>query len=103
MDEKLDNLRRADTVLLRTAADADVSAALAGQPDVVSLSGLGDGQWQIALVEAVVADDERLARMATTLVGADVPIYALSPQTQDLESLFREVNESDLAEVTDAA
>ncbi len=103
VDEKLDNLRRADAVLLRTAAGVDVAAALAGQSDIVAINPLGEGQWRIELGGTVSVDDARLASLAASLVGADVPIYAMSPQTQDLETLFREVSEADLGEVTDAA
>ena len=50
---------------------------------------LGDGRWLIEVVDPR-SEAESIAK---TLIGANAPIYELSPTQRDLETVFREVNE----------
>ena len=97
VDEKLSDLRRSQGLLLRTAPDAAVPAALAGQSQVATVTQAEDGQWQIELSEGGAGHDEQTAQVAAALVNAGVPVYELAASTRDLETLFKQVSEQGVA------
>ena len=93
LDERLDALRSTSRLRLRTEPSADLADLTAGK-----LANLGDGRWLVDIDGdlAQAADD-----IARTLVERNIPVYELSPEQRDLETVFREVSEG--AEVRHAA
>lgn len=85
LDERLENLQRASRLNLRTDPGADLAELGAG-----SALPVGDGRW---LVDVDGDLGEAADRIARELIERDVPVYELSPQHRDLETVFREVSE----------
>jgi ABC-2 type transport system ATP-binding protein len=105
VDERLEDLRASNRLFLRSSAGADVAGTLAGIDGIAGIQAAGDGAWEI---ETPGAPDAVAERVAATLVGAGLPVFELALRQRDLESVFREVNEMDLAarrakEAADAA
>lgn len=108
VDERLSDLQRATRILLRSAEDAGVPAALEGLAQIDDVSGAA-GAWSIRLGDAQNAPpgepglnlDAVIAQVADALVAAKIPIYSLSPESRDLESVFAEANQ--VEEMTNAA
>lgn len=99
LDERLDALRRADRLQVRTSEDADLTALLNGVPGLGALVAEGAGAWEAAVSDAI---ESVAAAVAARLVAAGKPIYQLAPVQRDLETVFREVSEA-TAEVPHAA
>jgi ABC-2 type transport system ATP-binding protein len=93
VDERLENLRASNRLLVRTAPGADLRGALTGTDAIVALRPAGDGRWEI---ETRGTPDQVAERVAAALVGAGLPLYQLLSAQRDLESVFREVNEKEL-------
>lgn len=85
LDERLDDLQSTSRLNLRTDPGAEIGALEHGTP-----SGLGDGRWLVKVEGDLAEAADRIARQ---LVERNVPIYELSPQQRDLETVFREVSE----------
>ena len=100
LDERLQDLQQASAVHLKTDAQTDINQTLGGAPAAVEILSEGPGYWRIEVKDDFDAGVSALAR---TLVQAGVPIYSLAPATQDLESIFKQVSEATLDEVSDAA
>ena len=98
VDERLDALRKTSGVRLSTGSQVQVMNILQPLEEVQEVQALGDGLWQIALRDL----DAGSAAVARALVAADAPVYALTPQVRDLETIFNEVNEGHV-EVSHAA
>ena len=94
VDERLEDLRASNRLHLRTAADADPAAVLDGVAGVAAVSAAGAGAWD---VEISGSADPAAERIAAALVGAGLPVYELASGQRDLEAVFREVGEMDLA------
>ena len=90
LDETLDDLQKASDVVLRSAATLD--AGVLGELDAVKqIDPMQSGQWRIAIQGDL---DEGVAQVAKLVSQQGLPIYELSPQVRDLESIFRQVNDS---------
>jgi ABC-2 type transport system ATP-binding protein len=100
VDERLDALQKTAGLALTTAIGVDVAGILQSSALVDVVSALDEQRWEITLSGEVEAG---VAAVARALVGAEAPIYALSPQVRDLEALFKEVSDAADAEVQDAA
>jgi 4-aminobutyrate aminotransferase-like enzyme len=88
IDEKLEDLKRADTIELTTSArPADVENALHATANVVVEDD------RIFLTRTGVEPEELAAQVARALVAKEIPIHSLAPVQRDLERLFREVSE----------
>ena len=88
IDEKLEDLKRADTIELRTSAGPrDVENALEASANVVVEDD------RILLTRTGVDLEGFAAQVARTLVAREIPIHSLAPVQRDLERLFREVSE----------
>ena len=88
IDEKLEDLKRADTIELRTSAGPrDVENALEASANVVVEDD------RILLTRTGVGLEGFAAQVARTLVAREIPIHSLAPVQRDLERLFREVSE----------
>ncbi|NKC01358.1 MAG: ATP-binding cassette domain-containing protein [Pseudomonadales bacterium] len=98
VDERLSDLQRSTQAHLRTNEDAAVDAILRGLASVQETTSLGDGAWSIELQGE---GTNAISAIAAALVGADVPIYSLAPESRDLEAIFTEANQAE--EVIDAA
>ncbi len=85
LNERLDALQSTSRLNLRTQPALDLGDLALGK-----LSNLGDGRWLVAVDDDLAEAAERIAR---TLVERNIPIYELSPEQRDLETLFREVSE----------
>ncbi|MFP6796273.1 MAG: ABC transporter ATP-binding protein [Pseudomonadales bacterium] len=88
IDEKLEELKRADTIELRTSAlPKDVESALDALADVFV-------EDERILLTSVGVDLKEFAdQVARSLVAMEIPIHSLAPVQRDLERLFREVSE----------
>ena len=95
LDERLDALRATSRLNLRTDPGAELAELENGE-----LSGLGDGRWLITVNGDLAEAADRVAR---ELVGRNVPVYELSPEQRDLETVFREVSEGEGGAPTHAA
>ena len=88
IDEQLEDLKRADTIELRTSASPrDVENAFDASVTVITENG------RILLTSERDDLAEFAALVARELVTKDIPIHSLAPMQRDLERLFREVSE----------
>jgi ABC-2 type transport system ATP-binding protein len=90
VDERLENLRASNRLLLRTSPGADLGKVLNGIDAIVALQPAAEGRWEI---ETRGNPDQVAERVAASLIGAGLPLYQLLSAQRDLESVFREVNE----------
>jgi ABC-2 type transport system ATP-binding protein len=90
VDERLENLRVSNRLLLRTSPSADLRETLGGWEGIAGLRPSGEGRWEI---ETRGQSDQVAERVAASVVGAGLPLYQLLSVQRDLESVFREVNE----------
>lgn len=88
VDERLSDLVHTSTLRVR-ATGVDVAGVLAGVDGVRQKSG-EDGAW---LVEMSGSVEDGVAAIARALVGAGASIREIAPVQQDLETVFRRVNE----------
>ncbi|MFU8813920.1 MAG: ABC transporter ATP-binding protein [Pseudomonadales bacterium] len=93
VDERLENLRASNRLLVRTASEANLLDALADVDGVAAAQQTGEGLWEI---ETRGNPDQVAQRVAAVLVTAGLPLYQLVSAQRDLESVFREVNEMEL-------
>ena len=102
VDEQLEELRKSNALLVQTDAQTDIAALLAGHSDVSQVGRLQGNQWQIVLrpdeAPGGGGSDEQVAGIARALIEAGAPVYALTPQVQDLETIFRQVSEQGVAD-----
>ena len=102
VDEQLEDLRKTDALLVQTDEQTDIGALLAGHGDVSQVGRLQGNQWQVVLRpdEALQGggSDEQVAGIARALIEAGAPVYALTPQVQDLETIFKQVSEQGVAD-----
>ena len=92
LDERLEALRDSNRLQVRSATGADLVGLLESVPGVRRWQRQDQGGWEI---ETEGTADQVAARVAVALVGAGMPIYELASAQRDLESVFREVNESE--------
>lgn len=91
LDERLARLRSTSRLNLRTAADADIAKFTDGSASSLGKGRrLGEGRWLVDVNGDLAEAAERLAK---ELVARNIPIYELSPEQRDLETVFREVSE----------
>ena len=109
IDAKLAELRQSHSIILRTNLAADVlSQKIENMADVESLTAIpvnspahqtesnSGQQWRLQLAEA--ADVQSVsAAVAKLLFSQGADVYQLQPETRNLESLFREVNQTGVA------
>lgn len=100
VDERLDALQQTSGLLLVTSKDLDVSRLLAQRPEVSAVRALDAERWHITLAADTNTGTNAVAQ---ALVAAGAPIYGLTPQVRDLETLFNELNEGDSQEAHHAA
>ena len=92
VDERLSDLVHTSTLRVR-ATGSDVERVLRSVTAISNLT-LDDGTW---LLEVAGAVDDGAARVAQALVNSGAAIQEITPVQQDLETVFRRVNEEVLA------
>ena len=98
IDAKLSELRHSQTVLVRTNLSADlVRQYLAGLAGIKSLAQVDGQQWRLQL-DGDADASQVSAAVARTLHSHNADIYQLQPETRNLENLFREVNQTGVAQ-----
>jgi ABC-2 type transport system ATP-binding protein len=100
VDERLSDLQETMELSLKSLPDADVVGVLSSHKAVANCSAVGVGHWQVGLHGDVQSS---AAEVASALVAAGLPIYEITPHSRDLESVFKEINEGQLAGEQDAA
>lgn len=85
LDERLDDLQSTSRLTLRTDPGATIGELDDGAP-----ASFGDGRWLVNVEGDLAEAADRIARQ---LVERNIPIYELSPEQRDLETVFREVSE----------
>lgn len=90
LDQRLAELRDTGYLLLRTDLDVDRVRELLPQAAITGQ----EGQLRIALDTGSDADS-LAAEVARTIAAAGGAIYRLSPESRDLETVFREVSLED--------
>ena len=102
VDEQLEDLRKTDALLVQTNEQTDIGVLLEGHESVAQVSRLQANQWQVVLRRdestSGSGSDEQVAGIARALIAAGAPIYALTPQVQDLETIFKQVSEQGVAD-----
>ncbi len=88
VDERLADLVHTSTLRVR-ASGSDVEGVLRALPMITNLS-VDDGAWLLEISGAV---DAGAAHVAQSLVGSGASIQEITPMQQDLETIFRRVNE----------
>jgi len=91
VDERLDDLRAGNRLQVRTAAEADLPSLLQELDSIGAVHQAGPGIWEL---ETPGNPDDVAQRVAALLVGRGLPVYGLASAQRDLESVFREVNET---------
>ncbi len=91
VDERLEALRASNRLHVRTDGAADLPGVLTGVEGVAGSYDAGQGRWEI---ETRGDADAVAQRVAAALVQAGLPLYQLASAQRDLESVFREVNET---------
>lgn len=91
VDERLEDLRAGNRLQVRTDAGADLAQLLKQVDGVGAAHQVGPGTWEL---ETAGNPDAVAQQVAATLVGQGLPVFALASAQRDLESVFREVNET---------
>ena len=99
VDERLDALQKTSGLAVHTAPQIDVAALLQPLSEVTGVAANGAGRWQVTLSDT----ESGCNAVARALVAADAPIYALTPQVRDLETIFTQISAGADAEVSHAA
>lgn len=98
IDAKLAELRHSETILVRTNLSAEqVRQYLAGHAGIKSLAQVDGQQWRLQL-DGDADASQVSAAVARTLHSHNADIYQLQPETRNLENLFREVNQTGVAQ-----
>lgn len=101
VDTSLDDLSQGRRLLIATDADAErVQALLGGLPGVEEV--LGGGEQQLFELNLSGSTDTVAPAVARALIEGGHQLFRLQPRTQDLETLFREVNDNHTKEVAHA-
>ncbi len=91
LDERLDQLRESNRLVVRTASEGNLLEVLGGFTGIRALRQTGSGAWEADIDGSLDRVAEGIARR---LVDQDLPIYQITPVQRDLETVFREVNEA---------
>jgi ABC-2 type transport system ATP-binding protein len=98
LDSSLADLQKSQRLLLRTSAgQTQIEAALADMACIqrVQLVKAAEVSTTYALTTSAPALDENLvSAVARQLLGVNVSMHALYPEVRDLETVFREINQS---------
>jgi ABC-2 type transport system ATP-binding protein len=94
IDAKLAELRLSRSLLVKTSAPADAVELLKSLPNVHQVSLVDQTTLRLQVNDDV--DLQNLcAAVAKAIINSGADLYQLTPETRDLETLFREVNSQD--------
>lgn len=96
LDERLADLQRSNTFVLRSTPDADIESLLQSLSVTTSVARKDSGNWQVEVSGEL---DSTAEAIAAAMVGGGHSLFELKLLKRDLETVFREVNE----ETQDAA
>jgi ABC-2 type transport system ATP-binding protein len=96
LDERLADLQRSNTFVLRSTPDADIESLLQSLSVTTSVARKDSGNWQVEVSGEL---DPAAEAIAAAMVGGGHSLFELKLLKRDLETVFREVNE----ETQDAA
>jgi len=96
LDERLADLQRSNTFVLRSTPDADIESLLQSLSVTTSVARKDSGNWQVEVSGEL---DPAAEAIAAAMVGGGHSVFELKLLKRDLETVFREVNE----ETQDAA
>lgn len=91
LDEQLARLRETDRLIVRTASEGNLLEVLSDTAGMAGLLQTAPGSWEVRVSGALDATAEAIARRLTE---AALPVYQIAPLERDLETVFREANES---------
>lgn len=100
LDERLENLKESNRFRLRSRVDAALDGPLGGLGCVSAAVRDSSGSWTVTVSGDL---DQAGSALAGAVIGAGEPLYELSLERRDLESVFREVNAMPAAGVSHAA
>jgi ABC-2 type transport system ATP-binding protein len=98
LDERLSSLRATQVIRIRTSEEAEIPALLDPLDFVGAVEQQAKGVWMITIT---VSPEEAAPALARAMVGAGYPVFEVIPESRDLETVFKEINEdeSNLTEV----
>jgi len=100
VDENLQNLQRSNQLLVQAHHESrDVKKLMKSLEGIQQVQTLPDNTYQITLVEGIDRQSVSSA-VAHKLISEGAQLYSLTQQQRDIESLFREVNQSSPAKST---
>jgi ABC-2 type transport system ATP-binding protein len=91
LDERLEDLRASNRLNVRTSSEGNLLEVLSGAPYLTSLEQTRDGSWELEVAGDL---DQAAHGVAVALMDAGLPVYQIAALQRDLETVFREVNES---------
>jgi len=95
LDETLASLKRSERLLVGTDAEPDrVAAALRNVPGIGAAAAQRAGPRRVALPLSGDAE-ATAANVVAALVAANIRVHSVTPEQRDLETVFREVSDSD--------
>jgi ABC-2 type transport system ATP-binding protein len=95
VDERLSELQKVAAIRVSTDPGVRLTDLFdVTQPDV-EIEAIAPGTWRVNLAGDAEQDAAVIARR---LVEANAPIYQLTPEVRDLESIFKDVNEASAAD-----
>ncbi len=102
VDAKLESLKQSNHLILETSLPEDALDSLKAINGVLSIASsrlIGERHWQYQIAVESDADFNKTSALLGKSIFSDgYDIYKLMPEHRDLETLFREVNESSLKE-----
>lgn len=91
VDKKLADLSDSKTIELKTSEALSIRETLINLDSVMNCQETSPGLWELGISGDLNA---AAAEVVQALVASNCPVHAIGPRKLDLETLFRDVNES---------
>jgi ABC-2 type transport system ATP-binding protein len=95
VDKKLADLSDSRTIELKTSEALSIRETLINLDSVMNCQETSPGLWELGISGDLNA---AAAEVVQALVASNYPVHAIGPRKLDLETLFRDVNESGAAQ-----
>jgi ABC-2 type transport system ATP-binding protein len=92
VDKKLTELSDSKIIELKTSEALPIDKALKHLDSVSVSQEINPGLWELSITGNI---DATVAEVTQEMVASNFPVHAISPKKLDLETLFRDVNESE--------
>ena len=92
VDKKLSELSDSKIIELKTSEALPIDKALKHLDSVSASQEIIPGLWELSITGNI---DTTVAEVTQEMVASSFPVHAISPKKLDLETLFRDVNESE--------